>query len=275
MANTRYPVPTAIVHGSNNFPKMISECHKIIKDLEEVNYVQFTMVENLRLNLDEAQEDLRKEDQSVKPPEQSDSISPAGWGSPGMGWGTESIIMHGMDSTAVPSHALQSKGGGELKEQVEEPPTMTAPTTKPMITMVSFVDTPTNEVFLKLVEKHPELAPRDFQKGIMTMLKVRANWWCFLHHASCKLENTDIFINFVLHIIVSGQYKAAIDNEEVMKAAHRLSPNFTGNPTNEAQVIKYLAECRTWTVGLSYDSAVELGELRSMRHAPMQDPFTN
>ncbi|KZT20551.1 hypothetical protein NEOLEDRAFT_1182408 [Neolentinus lepideus HHB14362 ss-1] len=321
MANTCYPMPTAIVHGGNNFPKTISECRKIIKDLEEVNYVQFTMVKNLRLDLDEAQEDLRKqhhrelereykhrgerkhyrepespfveiehsakhssssfrpmdisedrykrpmtissEDQSVKLPEQSDSISPAGWGGPGMGWGTESIITHGMDSTVVPSQALQSKGGGELKEQAEEPPTMTALMTEPMITTASFVDTPTNEVFLKLVEKHPELALRGFQKGSATTLKVR------------KLENMDTFIDFVLHIIASGWYKAAIDNEEVTKAAHRSSPDFTGNPTDEAQVLKYLAEGRTWMAGLSYNSVVELGELRGVRHMPMQDPFTD
>ncbi|KZT19248.1 hypothetical protein NEOLEDRAFT_1183562 [Neolentinus lepideus HHB14362 ss-1] len=353
MANTHYPMPTAIIHGGNNFPKTISECRKIIKDLEEVNYVQFTMVENLRLDLDEAQEDLRKakasihqchkcyrhntqhndrhcresereyehrgerkryrepespfveieclakhssssfrpmdisedrykrptttssEDQSVKLPEQSDSTSPAGWGGPGMGWGTESVITHRTDSTAVPSQASQSKGGGELKEQAEEPPTITAPMTEPMIMMASFVDTPTNEVFLKLIEKCPELAPRGFQKGSVTTLKVRARWWRFLHHAGRKLENTDAFINFILHIIASGRYKAAIDNEEVMKATHRSSPEFTGDPTDEAHVLKYLAECGTWTAGLSYDSAVELGELRGVRHTPTQDPFTD
>ncbi|KZT20322.1 hypothetical protein NEOLEDRAFT_1182635 [Neolentinus lepideus HHB14362 ss-1] len=304
MANTRYPMPTVIIHGGNNFPKMISECRKSIKDLEEVNYVQFTMVENLRLNLDEAQEDLRKVKASIHQCHehyhhntQHNDIHCCDVGHTSLSWTSgqqhhrelereyehhgerkcyrelespfveiEHLAKHSSSSFrpmdisedrykqpmttssedqhkgGIHMHEMGAKvGGGELKEQAEEPPTMTPPMTEPMITMASFVDTPTNEVFLKLVEKCPELAPRGFQKGSMTTLK----------------------------------YKAAIDNEEVTKATHRLSPDFTGDPTDEAHVLKYLAECGTWTAGLSYNSAVELGKLRGVRHTPTQDPFTD
>ncbi|EPQ56818.1 hypothetical protein GLOTRDRAFT_127220 [Gloeophyllum trabeum ATCC 11539] len=225
------------------------------------------------------------------------------------GWGRAAVLMAWSAGRDWPE---QSKGGGTGTNETRvtwgssgehvAPPTLstattegakTMPTAPPAstadqpaiaavasdqavaITLTSFYEAPTTAAFVELVKKRPEMAPQGFQKGQTDTIASHARWWRYLQRAGGKLENTDTFINATLHVIASGRYKATIDEGKVKKAPTRSSPDFEGNPTDEEQIIKYLAGCVIWTQGRHYEAAIELAELRGVKGAPTPDPFAD
>ncbi|EPQ53838.1 hypothetical protein GLOTRDRAFT_131167 [Gloeophyllum trabeum ATCC 11539] len=277
-------MPAAIVKRGANLPTTLEACHQRIAQLEETNYIQFVTLENTHGDLEEARHSIHlcrrryqynTQHQDIQCCEEGhDSNSGPAGTQEGRGF-----VSPTGDSTS-PSTAT-TEGAKTMPSappaSTADQPAIAAAVSDQAVTIMpsSFYEAPTTAAFVEPVKKRPEMAPQGFQKGQTDTIASRARWWHYLQRAGGKLEDTDVFINATLHIIASGRYKAAINEGKVEKAPARSSPDFEGNPTDEEQIIKYLAGCGIWTQGRHYEAAIELAELRGVKGAPTPDPFAD